>query len=240
MRAPTKFLGTVVLSAIAMLTSCGGHAGGSGLPTSAPIISPQPASIPAGTSVTFTASEPALWNLVAFAYASEGTLTLGPIDPTLPGYSQTAQYTAPATPPIWTGAGEGNVQGTASLSAATPGEAANGDYVILSNQITFVITTPSVTVNVSPATATVALNATLQFQIYAVGNVNNALTLEVNGVVGGSSATGTIAHPANQFPDVYTYTAPSTMPMSGSAVTILAVSQADTSKTATAVITLTP
>ena len=57
------------------------------------------------------------------------------------------------------------------------------------DSVTFFITAPSVTVGLSPATASVALGGTQQFIGYAVGNVNNALTWQVNGVTGGSTST---------------------------------------------------
>ena len=55
---------------------------------------------------------------------------------------------------------------------------------------TFVITAPSVTAAITPLTATVPLNGTTQFIAYAVGNINNAITVQVNGVAGGSTSTG--------------------------------------------------
>lgn len=108
----------------------------------------------------------------------------------------------------------------------------------ISDNQTFVVTAPSVTVGLSPATATVALNATQQFTGYAVGNVNNALTWQVNGVTGGSTANSTIAPLVNGFPGVYLYTAPTAIPMTGDTVTLTAISQADPTKTASSTITL--
>jgi hypothetical protein len=101
------------------------------------------------------------------------------------------------------------------------------------------VTAPSVTVGLSPATATVALNATKQFNGYAVGNVNGALNWQVNGITGGSTATGTIVSLSSFSPGVYVYTAPSAMPMTGNTVTITVISQADPTQTASSVVTLT-
>lgn len=108
----------------------------------------------------------------------------------------------------------------------------------ISDNQTLVVTAPSVTVGVSPTTATVALNATQQFTGYAVGNLNNALTWQVNGVTGGSTANGTIVPAMNQPPGVYLYSAPSAIPMTGNTVTLTVISQADPTKTVSSIITL--
>jgi hypothetical protein len=123
-------------------------------------------------------------------------------------------YTAPPTPPIYTGAGISNTQGNVTLYVVFP------DFAMtISDTQTFVVTAPSVTVGLSPATATVALDASQQFTGYAVGNVNNALTPQVNGVTGGSTATGTIVPALNEPSGTYTYTAPAAIPMTGNTVT---------------------
>ncbi len=99
------------------------------------------------------------------------------------------------------------------------------------DSVSFVITAPSITVGLSPATANVALGSAQQFFGYAVGNINNALTWYVNGFAGGSTTTGTINTAG-------TYVAPANMPMSGNTVTITVISQADPTKTASSVISL--
>src|SRR6185369_12042029 len=56
-------------------------------------------------------------------------------------------------------------------------------------------TSPSasgVTAKVSPSSATVRAGATLSFSAVITGSSNTAVTWQVNGVVGGSTATGTI------------------------------------------------
>ena len=77
-----------------------------------------------------------------------------------------------------------------------------------------------ITVSVSPSTVNVALGAQTQFKATVTGTSNMAVTWQVNGVTGGSSATGTISASGD-------YTAPATVP--SSSVTVTAVSQADTS-----------
>jgi hypothetical protein len=66
----------------------------------------------------------------------------------------------------------------------------------------------------------------------APAEYNNALTWQVNGIPGGGTTNGTII-PAGL------YAAPAALPMTGNTVTITAVSQADTTKTASSVVTLT-
>jgi hypothetical protein len=233
MRLRSRLLSILTITSTAAWTSCGG---GNGTPYSYQNItisvSPHIASIPVNTSMTFTATvtnAPAtsvLWNLDSSAYANEGS-------PMNQSGGATFVYTAPPTPPIYTGPGIANTQGTVTLSATFPILG-----MIISDNQTFVVTAPSVTVALSPATATVALNATQQFTGYAVGNVNNALTWQVNGVTGGSTTNGTIAPAVNALPGVYLYTAPSAIPMTGNTVTLTVISQADPTKTASSTITV--
>jgi hypothetical protein len=197
-------------------------------------VMPQIASIPVNTSVTFTATtnEPndVDWVLLSYSYANLGSPSVS-----LNG-GTTYIYTAPATPPIYTGAGAyGNTQGSVTLQTSVP--AGGGSFSFIQSTQTFVITAPSISVGITPATATVSLNATLLINAYAVGSVNNAVTVQVNGVTGGSTATGTLST-AGQPPNFYLYTAPAAMPMTGSTVTITVTSVADPTKSASEVITL--
>jgi hypothetical protein len=140
-------------------------------------------------------------------------------------------YTAPPTPPIYTQTQTGITQGTVTLDVTVTPPAGTSTPVS-PDTVSFVITAPSVTVALTPAQANVALGGSLQLIGYAVGNVNNALTWQVNGVTGGSmSTTGTINTSG-------LYLAPTNMPMSGKTVTISIISQADPTKTASSVITL--
>jgi hypothetical protein len=232
MKLRSRSLSILAVTSIAALTNCGGS---SFNPQNITItVSPHITSIPVNTTMTFTAtltgtkSGTVSWILLGYGDANLGSPNVAS--------GLTYQYTSPSTPPIYTGAGFlGNTPGTVTLQASYP----------LFSQIpedtqTFVVTAPSVTVGLSPATATVALNATKQFTGYAVGNVNGALTWQVNGVTGGSTASGTIAvPPLNYGPGVYLYTAPSAIPMTGNTVTITVISQADPTKTASSVVTLT-
>ncbi|MGH9543551.1 MAG: hypothetical protein ACRD2H_16930, partial [Terriglobales bacterium] len=89
----------------------------------------------------------------------------------------------------------------------------------------------SVSVTVSPATASVNAGATQQFTATVSNTSNTAVTWQVNGVTGGAAATGTITAAG-------LYTAPQTAP-SGS-VTVTAISQADSSKSGSATVTVVP
>lgn len=209
------------------LIGCGGTNLNTSTPPATLKISPQPISIPVNNTVTFMSTVSSginspNWDLHAYAYGDLGS-------PDTQAGGSTFVYTAPATPPVYTGAGSTTTPGTVTLEAF--------DGTAYASTV-FTITAPSVTVTLSPATATVSLGGTQQFVGYAIGNVNNALTAEVNSAAGGSASTGTVAPAANNFYGNYTYTAPATMPMTGNSVTVTLVSQADSTKTASAVVTL--
>jgi hypothetical protein len=231
MRLHSRLLFLLTITSTAILTSCGGGSKYS-YQNITISVSPHITSIPVGATMTFTATvtnAPATsveWALDSYDSANVGSPT------TQSG--ATFMYTAPPTPPIYTGVGPTSItQGTVTLFAMFPDFGPS-----ISDNQTFVVTAPSVTVGLAPATATVALNATQQFTGYAVGNVNNALTWQVNGVTGGSTANGTIALVPNGLPGAYLYTAPSAIPMTGKTVILTAISQADTTKTASSTITL--
>src|SRR6202521_891901 len=88
----------------------------------------------------------------------------------------------------------------------------------------------SVTVAVSPASANVRAGATKSFGASVAGSSNTAVTWQVNGVAGGSAATGTISSSGM-------YTAPTTVPGSN-IVTARAVSSADATATGSSAVTL--
>ncbi len=90
---------------------------------------------------------------------------------------------------------------------------------------------PTVSVTISPATASVPAGATQQFTAAVTGSSNTMVTWSVNGTTGGSAAGGTISTSG-------LYTAPNTAP-SPSSVTVTATSQADTTKSASANVTIT-
>jgi hypothetical protein len=206
------------------------------------VISPRPASIPAGGTMVFTGTVSnnlslPQWSFLDVADANN-VGTLAPIS----GSSDTILYTAPPTPPIYSSTPTGLTQGTVTLNVTTispPGTS----IPIIGDTVSFVITAPSVTVALTPATAAVNLGATAQFIGYAVGNLNNTLIWEANGFVGGAVAVPlsnpvTYTYPYGTINSAGTYIAPATMPISGSTVIITIISQADPTKTQSAVVTL--
>ncbi len=88
----------------------------------------------------------------------------------------------------------------------------------------------SVSVSISPTTATVPPGATQQFTANVSNASDSTVTWQVDSVVGGNATDGTISTSG-------LYTAPTTIPGSG-AVTITAVPAADTTKTASATVTV--
>jgi hypothetical protein len=193
-------------------------------------ISPRPTSIAQGTSVIFTAAvsnnlSVPQWSLLDASFAGNaGTLT--PIS----GSPNSILYTAPPTPPIYAQTPTGITQGAVTLNV-TVSDPVGTSVPVVPDTITAIITSLSVALGLSPATASVALGGTQQFFGYAVGSTNNTLVWQVNGFTGGSAALGTINTAG-------TYVAPANLPMGGSTVTVTIISQADPTKTASAVVTL--
>jgi hypothetical protein len=193
-------------------------------------ISPRPGFIPAGTSVVFTGTvsnnlSVPHWSLLDAAQTSNP----GAVAP-VPGSTISITYTAPATPPLYSQTATGITQGTVTLDVSVA-DPAGTSIPISSDAVTFFITTPSVSLSLTPLTVNVALGGTQQFFGYALGNVNNTLTWQVNGITNGNSSVGTINAGG-------TYIAPANMPVTGSAVTITIISQADPTKTMSAAVTL--
>jgi hypothetical protein len=194
-------------------------------------ITPAVVSIPVGGTVVFTGTVSnnlslPQWSIENSAAAnSVGTLT--PVS----GSSNEILYTAPPTPPIYAFSA-GVIQGRVALDVtATP--PAGTSSPVVGSTVGFIITAPSVTVALTPTAATVNLGASQQFFGYAVGSIDNTLTwqLSANGIPSNSGTLGTIDTAG-------TYIAPTTMPITGNTVTITIVSQADPTKTQSAVVTL--
>jgi len=90
--------------------------------------------------------------------------------------------------------------------------------------------TSSIQVSVSPSSATVQPGGTQQFTASVSGTNNNRVTWSVNGIPGGNAATGTISGTG-------LYTSPTVVP-NPPTVTITATSAADSTKSATASLTI--
>ena len=99
-----------------------------------------------------------------------------------------------------------------------------------SSSNTPVTPTMPVTVSVSPLTATIQTGAMLQFTASVNNTSNTAVTWQVNGTAGGSSSAGTITTGG-------LYTAPAAVP-NPAGVTVTAVSQADTTASGSATVTI--
>jgi hypothetical protein len=198
-------------------------------------ISPTVQSVPVNAAQIFnaTAINAPDYPVWLFQNVTAGSPNAGAIS-TVTTDAPTMTYTAPPTPPIYNPAQvtAGAVQGSVTVIAFVNNNPGNFLSDASATQ-TFVITAPSITVAISPATASVNLGGTQQFTAYAIGSVNNALTWQVNGVASGATATGTISTGG-------LYTAPTVAPMTGNTVTIAAVSQADSTKSASSIVTLTP
>jgi hypothetical protein len=232
MKLRSRLLSILAISCTFTLTGCFGGGPSYSYQNVTISVAPQPASIPVNGTQTFTATVTnavplAVWTLQGSEVpsVSVGTVTPATTD------STTSTYTAPPVPPIYTAdeVAAGAVQGSVTLLA----EANNvrGSFSFVTATTTFAITGP-ISVSISPMTASLQVNDTQQFTGYAVGSVNNALTWQVNGIPGGGTTNGTITTAG-------LYTAPAALPMTGNTVTITAVSQADTTKTASSVVTLT-
>jgi len=89
----------------------------------------------------------------------------------------------------------------------------------------------AVTVSISPTSADLPVEGTQQYTATVTGTSNTAVTWNVNDTAGGSTASGTITTSG-------LYTAPASVPPNAT-VQVSAVSQADTSKSATSSLTIT-
>ncbi len=89
---------------------------------------------------------------------------------------------------------------------------------------------PPVSIAISPTSATVRVGRTRAFTATVQNTTDKAVIWKVNGVTGGSSTVGTIS-------SLGTYLAPSKVPAGGT-VTVSAVSHADSTKSASALVTI--
>jgi uncharacterized protein YjdB len=89
---------------------------------------------------------------------------------------------------------------------------------------------PPVSIMISPTSATVRVGRTRAFTATVQNTTDKAVIWQVNGVTGGNSTVGTIS-------SLGTYLAPSKVPAGGT-VTVWAVSHADPTKSASALVTI--
>ncbi len=208
----------LLISLLIFLPSCGGGSGGGSVtpPPSQPAatvsvsVSPLSASVQTGGSQQFSATVTGSTNTsVTWTVngVSGGNSTVGQV-------SSNGLYAAPAAVPGT------NPVTIAAVSQADPTK---------SGSASIQITTPA-TISVKPATASVFVGSTQQFQVTLSGPSNTAVTWAVNGVTGGNAVVGTVSNKG-------LYTAPAAVP-APSTVTLSVTSQASPSLSGAASVTV--
>ena len=194
-------------------SGCGGE---STVPTNIPVsvtIAPLSAAVATGGTQQFSATVQNTSNTAVTWQvngATGGNATVGTI-------SGSGLYTGPAAVPS-----PATVTVTAVSQADTTKSA--------SAPVTIAAAT-AVSVTIAPLSAAVATGGTQQFSATVQNTSNTAVTWQVNGVTGGSATVGTISSSG-------LYTAPGAVP-NPATLTVTAVSQADPTKSASALVTVT-
>jgi hypothetical protein len=125
-----------------------------------------------------------------------------------------------------TATGSANTPKSGALVTATMPDGA------VSNAAAIDITPPaSVSIAITPVTASLRVKQTLQFTATVQGTSNSSVTWKVNGVTGGNTTVGTVSQTG-------LYKAPASVPRP-SGVTVSATSNADATRTAAAMVTIT-
>ena len=195
------------------------------------LISPAAVSVLLGQTQSFTASlcvasgTPITWDVNG---AANGSAFLGTIVVTSPN---TALYTAPTGIPPEDPV---TIHATANPS--------NGVSVAASAMVTL---TSNVSIGISPPTATVAPNQRISFVATILNTSDTSVTWTVNGVTNGNDALGQIcvtqsipcAAPSSPAAAVVDYLAPGSPP-STNPVMLTAISHADPSRSATALVSI--
>ena len=206
-------------SAIFIFAGCGG--GGTSTPTPVTVtVAPSGTTVVVGQMQPFTATVSGTTNHNV-TWSVNGGAGNGAI-------SASGVYTAPATVPT---------PATVTVVATSQADATKSGSATL----TVAANPSSVTVTVTPPSASVSNFRTQQFMANVTGNANTAVTWEVNDVAGGSQKLGFISTSG-------LYVAPSGTPTKSdgqgdtitTTVTVKAVSQADSTGSGTASVTVTP
>ena len=199
----------LVCVALLIVAGCGGGGGSSTPPTAISVtVSPATATVAAGGTQQFTATVSGTSN-TAVTWSVGGGAANGTI-------SAAGLYTAPATAP---NPSQVTVTATSQADPTKSGSA--------------MVTITGISVQLTPATATLQVNGTQTFSATVSGTTKTAVTWSV---VGGNS-NGTIM--AGLGPGVGLYTAPAALP-NPPQVTVMATSQADPTKSGTATVTVVP
>jgi hypothetical protein len=185
-------------------------------------ISPTGINVPVGTTQQFTATvantsnQNVTWSVV-------GGSTNGTI-------STTGLYTAPATVPT---------PATVMIMAVSQRQSTATATATLT--VTSTSTPSSITVVVTPSAPSVSSFGTQQFTATVSGTTNTTVTWQVNGTTGGSQTLGYISTSGLYYAPGGPPTAPSgKVGTVATTLTVTAVSQADSSATGSATVTVTP
>jgi hypothetical protein len=141
-----------------------------------------------------------------------GSTLTGYVSPDGATWTLLGQYTVPMTSQIYAGLA------VTSHAVGTLGTAVFDNVSVLS-------------MSVAPASVSLVLGASQQFAATVTNAANTAVTWQVNGVSGGSSATGTIDATGR-------YTAPATLSVSPTTFTVTAVSAQDLATSSAAQVTV--
>lgn len=212
-------LAAVLLPLAGCIAQKPSSSGGSTGPTTV-TVTPSTITVTGGSTTTFTATVTGPpdtgvnWyvNTVQNGSPTLGTLTAGSSS----GGTTTAVYTAPATPPT---------PNTVSITAVSI-----PDSTAVSPPATVTITPSLVKVTIAPTTVTINSGGQQQFTATVTGTTNTTVGWYVGTAFGGNSALGTISSTG-------LYTAPITT--QSAQTTVMAESQADTSKQAIATVNVT-
>jgi hypothetical protein len=197
-----------------LVTYTSGGTGGSG-PVTGVTVTPASVGVAVGASQQLTASvkgganSAVTWSVNT---VKGGNSTVGTV-------SATGLYVAPAAVPA---------PGTVTVRATSQADATK--FASASITVKAAVPVAPVTVTLTPASAQVEAGRDQQFTASVANTGNTAVTWQVNGVNGGSAAVGTISATGK-------YTAPAQVP-SPATITIKAISQADTSKQSSTVVTI--
>jgi hypothetical protein len=183
-------------------------------------VSPSSASVPVNTKKQFTATvtgnsdQTVAWDVNG---SPIGDGTIGFIDSISGIYTAPAGVPSPATVTVH------------ATSKAVP--AAVGSALVTITNPPPPPPPPPVAISISPTSASVRVKTTKQFTATVTNTTNKSVTWKVNGVTGGNSTFGTITTGG-------LYKAPTNVP-SPAKFSVTAISVADTSKSASASVTVT-
>jgi parallel beta-helix repeat protein len=180
-------------------------------------LTPGASSLSVGGSLSFTATVSGSTN-TAVTWTVDGVTNGNTSVGTISGTGNTITYRAPAT------------AGTRILSARSTADSTKSASSTLTVQAVPIPPPASVSVAVTPTSTSLAIGSTSAFTAAVSGSTNTAVTWAVDGVVNGNATVGTLSGTGN----TVTYTAPAS---AGSHI-LTATSAADSSKSASASVTI--